>query len=85
MAPLRPSPDSGGFRAEERNAAKLNHPGIVKIFEVGQDGDVLYYTMELVCGQPLDTVKGDLKRLERSGPFLRDVRYTPRVTTMKAC
>jgi hypothetical protein len=49
------------FRREERNAARLRHPGIVTLYEVGQEGDALYYTMELVPGRPFDTRGGDLR------------------------
>ena len=33
------------------------------VFDVGQDGDHLYYAMQLIHGQGLDLVIGDLKRL----------------------
>jgi hypothetical protein len=48
------------FEREERAAAKLNHPGIVKVLDMGRHGDVPYYTMELVAGRPLADVQGEL-------------------------
>jgi serine/threonine protein kinase/tetratricopeptide (TPR) repeat protein len=42
------------FRREARALAALNHPHIVTIYSVEQDGDVHFLTMELVPGQPLD-------------------------------
>ena len=44
------------FRREARSAAKLHHTNIVPVFEVGQEGDVCYYAMQLIQGQGLDQV-----------------------------
>ena len=42
------------FLAEARIAAKLRHPGIITIFDVGQFANGLHYiAMEYVAGQPL--------------------------------
>jgi DNA-binding NarL/FixJ family response regulator len=41
------------FEREALAAAKLNHPGIMTIFDVGKDGDADYIVVELVNGQPL--------------------------------
>jgi len=49
------------FQREMRNAARLSHPGIVTVYEVGREGDVLYYTMELVPGASFDPHLGDLR------------------------
>jgi hypothetical protein len=48
------------FQREARHAARLRHPGIVTIHEVGREGDALYYTMELVRGRPLNAIEADL-------------------------
>ena len=44
------------FRREARALAALNHPHIVTIHSVEQDGDTHFLTMELVSGQPLDAL-----------------------------
>jgi serine/threonine protein kinase/tetratricopeptide (TPR) repeat protein len=44
------------FRREARALAALNHPHIVTIYSVEQEGDVHFLTMELVPGQALDQV-----------------------------
>jgi WD40 repeat protein/serine/threonine protein kinase len=51
------------FQREARAAARMHHTNIVPVFDVGQDGDYLYYAMQLIHGQGLDLVIEDLKRL----------------------
>jgi len=41
------------FSQEMRLAAKLNHPGIVQIYEAGEDDGRVYFAMELCNGQTL--------------------------------
>lgn len=41
------------FMREARSAAKLEHPNIVTIYEVGQDGDSYYFSMNYVEGEDL--------------------------------
>src|SRR5262249_52662943 len=51
------------FQREAKAAARLHHTNIVPVFDVGQDGEHLYYAMQLIHGQGLDSVIHDLKRL----------------------
>jgi serine/threonine-protein kinase len=51
------------FQREARAAARMHHTNIVPVFDVGQDGDHLYYAMQLIHGQGLDLVIEDLKRM----------------------
>ncbi len=44
------------FMNEARSIAKLNHPNVVQIFNVGQEGQAYYYTMEFIDGYSLDKV-----------------------------
>ena len=46
------------FRREARALAALNHPHIVTIYSVEQEGDTHFLTMELVSGKPLDSLIG---------------------------
>ena len=62
------------FRREARAAARLHHTNIVPVFEVGQDGDVLYFTMQFIQGQGLDVVVEELKLLRRRGSRPRPSR-----------
>jgi serine/threonine-protein kinase len=55
------------FQREARAAARMHHTNIVPVFDVGQDGDHLYYAMQLIHGQGLDLVIQDLKRLRSQG------------------
>jgi serine/threonine protein kinase len=44
------------FRREARAAARLRHPGIVTVYEVGQAGNRLYMAMELLPGPSLKEI-----------------------------
>jgi hypothetical protein len=43
------------FLLEARAAARLNHPNVVSIYDIGQQGDVSYIVMELVDGANAQT------------------------------
>ncbi|GAA2070658.1 Stk1 family PASTA domain-containing Ser/Thr kinase [Aeromicrobium halocynthiae] len=47
------------FEREARAAAKLNHRGVVAVFDQGHDGDVTYLVMEYVPGRTLRDVMRD--------------------------
>ncbi len=51
------------FEREARAAARLTHPNIVSVFDVGGDEHSRYIVMELVNGYDLKTL------IEREGPF----------------
>src|SRR5262245_42381326 len=51
------------FQREAKATARMHHTNIVPVFDVGQDGEHLYYAMQLIHGQGLDLVIADLKRL----------------------
>ena len=44
---------SGRFRREAQAAGALNHPGIVSVYEYGEDAQLAYIAMEFVEGQSL--------------------------------
>jgi hypothetical protein len=44
------------FRREARLTARLEHPGVPAVFDVGAEGDVLFLAMQLVDGQDLGDV-----------------------------
>ena len=46
------------FRREAEAAAKLAHPGIIPIYEVGQEAHLVYYTMAFVKGNSLAAYHG---------------------------
>src|SRR4051812_40279366 len=51
------------FRREIELAAGLQHPHIVPVFDSGEDGELLWYTMPFVDGESLRD------RLSREGPL----------------
>jgi predicted Ser/Thr protein kinase len=58
---LRPGEQTFGplvrrFLEEARHLARLRHPNIVSIHEIGQAGDEPYFTMDYVEGEPLSTL-----------------------------
>src|SRR5436305_9328016 len=55
------------FQAEARMTASLNHPGIAAVHdygEAGSDPNVAYLVMELVAGEPLNTILSRQTRLD---------------------
>ena len=48
------------FRREARAAARLHHTNIVPVFEVGQNGEVVFYAMQFIQGQGLEVVIDEL-------------------------
>ena len=50
------------FEREARSVAKLNHPNICTLFDVGSEGEIAYLVMELLEGETLAA------RLKRSRP-----------------
>jgi Tfp pilus assembly protein PilF len=51
------------FLREARSAAALNHPNIVTIYDAGQEDGILYITMELLEGTPLQEILTSRGRL----------------------
>ncbi len=55
------------FLREARLSARINHPNIVQVFDVGSEGDTYYMAMELVDGRNVG------EALTTRGPFPIDV------------
>ena len=64
------------FRSEACSAARLSHPNIVRVYDVGQDGSIYYIVMEYVHG---DTLK---KAIKEKAPF--DTKSTINVAIQMA-
>ncbi|MCC5949447.1 MAG: serine/threonine protein kinase [Nitriliruptoraceae bacterium] len=52
------------FERESRAAAQLNHPNVVRIYDTGRDGDLVYLVMEHVDGPSLRDVMRREGRIE---------------------
>ena len=52
------------FRREARSAARLTHPGMVRVYDQGTDGDINYLTMEYVPGKSLRRVLNEQSTLK---------------------
>jgi len=58
------------FQHEARTAARLHHPNIVPIYDVGDSDDTLYYAMQFIDGCGLDRIAraaGDILQSPQSG------------------
>ncbi|HKB42460.1 MAG TPA: serine/threonine-protein kinase, partial [Gemmataceae bacterium] len=55
----------GRFQREARLASRLNHPNVVRVFQVGVSGDLHYIVMDCIEGDTLDEV---LKRRGKLPP-----------------
>lgn len=51
------------FLQEGRAAARVSHPNIVTVYDVGESGGTYFLTMELIEGKPLDRVLRETGRL----------------------
>ncbi len=53
------------FRREQRAIAHLSHPGIIPIYEIGEEQGQPYFTMEYVDGRTLSDMLQELRKLDR--------------------
>jgi serine/threonine-protein kinase len=65
------------FRQEARAAARLSHPNIVSIYDVGCEGETHYIVMEYVPGE---TLKECIKREQRLAPAIA-IEYAIQIAT----
>ncbi len=56
------------FQREARSVARLHHTNIVPVFEVGRDGDICYYAMQLIVGDNLEAVIERMKQPSEASP-----------------
>ena len=63
------------FLKEARNIAKLDHPGIVRVFDVFEENDTAYYVMEYIHGENLNEI------VKQNGPLPEDkaIKYISEV------
>ncbi len=51
----------GRFLQEARTAARMDHPGIVQVYDFGQDRSALYIVMKFIPGDNLEKMLRDLR------------------------
>lgn len=61
------------FLREAQAMAKLNHPKIVQVFDVGEESDISYIVMELVRGKTLKDLEGGSISYRQALTYLIDV------------
>lgn len=67
-----------GLQRECEKAQELSHPNIITVYDFDRDGDLVYMTMELLSGQPLNEIIrmsapiGGIS-LKQAWPFIRDM------------
>ncbi len=62
------------FMQEARALARLNHPNIVHIYNLGEAGEPPHFVMEYVDGAPLHEAAGPLPILQKAELFCKVVR-----------
>jgi serine/threonine-protein kinase len=50
------------FQQEAESAAILSHPSIIQIYEVGETEEFLFFTMQLIKGNPLSKIMSTAKK-----------------------
>ena len=60
------------FELEAKSAARLHHSHIVPVFDVGQQAQNRFYTMQFIEGQSLDLVIDSIRQLKEDGPGVKE-------------
>ncbi|MBI4586915.1 MAG: protein kinase [Planctomycetes bacterium] len=68
------------FRREARATARIHHPSVVPVYEVGEAEGTHFYSMEFIDGTPLDRLldlarEAERERAERKGSSVSDPGY----------
>ncbi|MFT7618891.1 MAG: serine/threonine protein kinase/formylglycine-generating enzyme required for sulfatase activity [Planctomycetota bacterium] len=62
------------FEREAETTSRLNHPGIAKVFDLGEDNGILFIAMELVEGQTLESRISESKDLARQHKSISELQ-----------
>jgi tRNA A-37 threonylcarbamoyl transferase component Bud32 len=54
------------FLEEAKRVAKLNHPNIMAIYDIVEEGDETYLVFEYVSGRTVEQMLNDMRRIEES-------------------
>jgi eukaryotic-like serine/threonine-protein kinase len=65
--------DRARFRAEAEAAASLRHPNIVQVYEIGEAGGLLYFSMEYIEGETLKQSLAGTPQPPRAAALLLEV------------
>jgi len=62
------------FQREAQTIASLSHPNIIKVFDFGQQGDIVYLVMELMTGSNLsEYIRRGALSVEQTGQLLSQI------------
>lgn len=67
------------FLREIAALGRVEHPNLIKVFTSGSEGGCLYYTMELVDGEPLSAVSDALTRGGAAATIANEISQPERV------
>lgn len=74
---IKDSKFTDSFRREAQAAARLQHPNIVNVYDVGKEGNIHYIVMELIEGRVLSDIISEEGKI----PYKRAIEITKQIAS----